>query len=260
MTPSFLKRPSRTLSGISKLGLAMAGAIALLGSAPAAAAVLNFESQLPNVFAGGETINENGFRLTVVDNLGDGTGLAGGIVNGSDPTSCALGGCPSGNNTNFYVGVVDGGAVITRNWSEATFRLTGFDYSFMGPIGGLAPGSYGRLNLVGNLLGGGTISTSLDFTSAFDNSGNPVFGPAALAADFMSATLTSLSFRACLFDGNSCIYPSLDSPLLGQAQFGIDNINLAEVPEPGSMALIGLGMGALALRRRKTAASATVTA
>lgn len=255
MTPSFVTRSSRALTGLSKLGLAMAGAIALLGSAPAAAAVLNFESQLPTVYAGGEFFDENGFRVTVVDNHGDGTGLAGGTVNGSDPTTCALGGCPSGNNTTFYIGVVDGGAVITRNWAEATFRLRGFDFSFMAPFGGLAAGSYGQLNLTGNLLGGGTVFTSLDFPSAVDASGNPMFGSAMLAADFMNATLTSLSIRACINDGNSCIYPGDDSPLISQAQFGIDNIDLAEVPEPGSMALIGLGMGALALRRRKSSVS-----
>ena len=42
---------------------------------------------------------------------------------------------------------------------------------------------------------------------------------------------------------------------VNQAQFAIDNLALAEVPEPGSLALIGLGMGALLARRRKSAPS-----
>lgn len=259
MTPSFVKRSSRALTGLSKLGLAMAGALALLGSAPAAAAVIDFETQMPWIYNGGEVIEENGFSLRVVDNHGVGDGLAAGIVNGSDPTSCALGGCPSGNNSLFYVGVADGSAVITRNWVDPTFRLRGLDFSFMAPLGGLTAGSYGQLQLIGNLAGGGTISTALDFPSAVDALGNPMFATASLASAFMNATLTSLSIRACINDGTSCIYPDENSPFLNQAQFGIDNIDLAEVPEPGSLALIGLGMGAFALRRRKAAAATTAT-
>lgn len=255
MTPNFLKRPSRARSGLSTLALAMAGAIALLGSAPAAASVIDFETQMPWIYNGGETLEEAGYRLTIVDHHGDGTGLAAGVANGSDPTTCALGGCPSGNNSVFYVGVNDGGLLINRNWTLPTFQLRGFDFSFMAPLGGLAAGSYGQLQLTGTLAGGGTISTALDFPSMVDAQGNPMFGQASLASAFMNATLTGLSIRACINDGNSCINPDDNSSFINQAQFGIDNIDLAEVPEPGSMALIGLGMGALALRRRKSAAT-----
>ena len=255
MTPNSLKRSSRARSGLSKLALAMAASLAVLGSAPAAAAVIDFETQMPWIYGGGETLEENGYRLTVVDTHGDGSGLAAGTVNGNDTTSCALGGCPSGNNTIFYVGVNDGALVITRNWLMETFQVRGFDFSFMAPIGGLAAGSYGQLQLVGNLVGGGTVSATLDFPSMVDAEGNPMFGAATLASDFMNATLTGLNIRACINDGTGCINPADDSPLINQAQFGLDNINLAEVPEPGSMALIGLGMGALALRRRKQTAS-----
>lgn len=255
MTPNFLKRPSRAHSGLSTLVLAVVGAFALLGSAPAAASVIDFETQMPWIYNGGETIEEAGYRLTVVDNHGDGSGLAAGIANGNDPTSCALGGCPSGNNSVFYVGVNDGGLMITRNWTLPTFQLRGFDFSFMAPLGGLVAGSYGQLQLTGTLAGGGTISTALDFPSMVDEQGNPMFGQASLGSAFMAATLTSLSIRACVNDGNSCINPDDNSSFINQAQFGIDNINLAEVPEPGSMALVGLGMGALALRRRKSAVS-----
>lgn len=256
MTPNFLKRPSRARSGLSSLALAMAGACALFGSASAAASIIDFETQMPWIYNGGEALEEAGYRLTVVDYHGDGSGLAAGVANGNDPTSCALGGCPSGNNSVFYVGVNDGGLLLTRNWALPTFQLRGFDFSFMAPLGNLAPGSYGQLQLTGTLAGGGTISTALDFPSMVDAQGNPMFGAASLASAFMNATLTSLSIRACVNDGTSCINPGDDSSYINQAQFGIDNINLAEVPEPGSMALIGLGMGALALRRRKSAASA----
>jgi len=252
MTPSIQTRPSR--SRFSKL--ALAGALVLLGSLPAAASVINFENQMPWIYNGGETIEEAGYRLTIVDNHGDGSGLAAGIANGSDPTTCALGGCPSGNNSLFYLGVNDGSVVVTRTWEQPIFKLRGFDFSFMAPIGGLQAGSYGQLQLIGNMAGGGMVFQNLDFPSMVDALGNPMFGAATLSSNFLNAALTSLSIRACINDGNGCVFPDDNSDLINQAQFGIDNIDLAELPEPGSMALIGLGMGALALRRRKHTATA----
>jgi hypothetical protein len=253
MTTSIQSRFSHTKTGLSKLALALAGSLALLASAPAAAAIIDFESQLPTIYLPGETFEEAGFFLTAVDNHG-GSGIPGGLANGFDPTTCPLGGCPTGNNSLFYVGVNDGGLDITRNWVENTFMLRGFDFSFLAPVGDLDPGVYGQLQLSATTVGGATITTSLDFPAVGAN-GRPPFGAAALGSAFMNATLTSLNIRACLFDGNACVNPGDDSLLINQAQFAIDNINLAEVPEPGSMALIGLGMGALALRRRKTTAN-----
>lgn len=254
MTTFFQSRFSHTKTGLSKLALAVAGSLALLASAPAAASIIDFENEMPWIYNGGETISQAGYLLTVVDNHGDGMGQAGGVANGNDPTTCPLNGCPTGNNSLYYLGVNDGGLSITRSWIENTFMLRGFDFSFLAPVGDLDPGVYGQLQVSATTMGGATLSTSLDFP-AVDGSGRPPFGSAMLDSAFMNTTLTSLSFRACLFDGNACVNPGEDSLLINQAQFGIDNIDLSEVPEPGSIALIGLGMGALALRRRKITAA-----
>ena len=252
MTTFFQSRFSHTKTGLSKLALAVAGSVALLASAPAAAAVINFENQWPTIYFPGESFEESGYVLTAIDNH-DGSGIPGGIANGNDPTTCPEGGCPAGNSSLYYIGVNDGGLDIARNWVENTFILRGFDFSFVAPLGGLKTGSYGQLQLNATTVGGATIATSLDFPAIVG--GRPQFGTAMLDSAFLNTTLTSLSFRACLFDGSSCVNPEDGDMFINQAQFAIDNIDLAEVPEPGSIALIGLGMGALALRRRKTTAT-----
>lgn len=263
MTTIFSTRSSAR-SGLTKLALGVTTALTMLAAAPAMATVLNFENELPFPYSGGEPLYGGDYTMTVVDNHGAGNGGAGIIINGNDPYSCEADGCPTGNNSYFYAGVNDGGIVLTRNSTSAQsswgFRLTGFDYSFLAPVGGLPDFSYGALTLVGTLLDGTTITASLDFPGYVD--GHPSFSAAQLGSAFTSATLGSLSIRACLYDEGSdgslsCVYPTEGSPLLNQAQFAIDNISLAEVPEPGSLALLGLGAGALALRRRKSNASST---
>lgn len=244
--------------GLNKLVLGVATALALLGSTPAMASVVNFESLSPDFYTDGQTLGEAGYTLQAVDNHVSGNDNSGGVgmlVNGMDPTTCWLGGCPTNNTTHFYLGLNDGSVTIKKD-GGGQFNLRSLDFGFVAPRGGLPNYSYGRLLLNGTLENGSTLGYALDFPG-LDSSGNPVFGTATLPTGFGYAELTGLTIRACLFDGiGGCtVAADISDPSIYQAQFAIDNLALAEVPEPGSLALIGLGMGALLARRRKSVVS-----
>jgi hypothetical protein len=247
---------SRAQPGLNKLVLGVATALALLGSATATAAVVNFESLSPDgIYVDGDTLGEAGYTLQAVDNHGGTSGVVGLLLNGMDPTSCWLGGCPTNNTSHFFLGLNDGGVTVTKT-DGGLFSLRSLDYGFVAPFGGLPNFSYGQLMLTGNLANGTTVGMSLDFPG-MDASGNPLFDTATLPTAFGHTQLTGLTIRACLFDGNGgcTVAPDISDPSIYQAQFAIDNLALAEVPEPGSLALIGLGMGAFLARRRKSAPS-----
>jgi len=246
----------RAQPGLNKLVLGIATALALLGSAPAMASVVNFESLSPDgIYVDGDTLGEAGYTLQAVDNHGGTSGVVGLLLNGMDPTSCWLGGCPTNNTSHSYLGLNDGGVTIKKD-DGGKFSLRSLDFGFVAPFGGLGNFSYGQLQLTGTLANGGTIGYSLNFPGT-DSNGDPLFDSAALPAGFGYAELTGLTIRACLFDGNGgcTVAPDISDPSIYQAQFAIDNLALAEVPEPGSLALIGLGMGAFLARRRKSVVS-----
>lgn len=243
-------------SGLNKLVLGAAAALALLGTAPAMAATVNFESLVADtMYGGGDTLSEAGYTLHAVDNHAGTSGGVGLLVNGLDPTSCWLGGCPTNNTSHYYAGLNDGGFTITKD-DGGVFSLRSLDYGFIAPVGGLANVSYGQLMLTGTFGNGGSASIALDFPGT-DGSGNPLFGSATLPAAFGNTLLNSLTVRACLFDGmGGCtVAKDWSDPTIYQAQFAVDNLQLAEVPEPASLALIGLGMGALLQRRRKSSSN-----
>jgi len=258
MTNNRISCVAQARPGLNKMVLGVAAALALSATAPATATVVNFESLSPDaIYGDGDTLLDAGYMLRAVDNHAGLSGAVGLVANGMDPTTCWLGGCPTNNTSHYYVGLNDGGVTFEKN-DGGLFRLQSLDYGFVAPFGGLPNFSYGRLMLSGKLANGGVIDTAFDFPG-MDDSGNPLFDTATLGSAFASSALNSLTIRACLFDGIGGCTVAQDwyDPSIYQAQFAIDNVNLAAVPEPGSLALLGLGFSALALRRRKAGAPST---
>lgn len=91
-------------------------------------------------------------------------------------------------------------------------------------------GASGQLNLIGQLEGGGTVTTTLDVTSTWASFSLSNFN-----------NLVSLTFQDSQHGG-----------FLVAPGFGIDNINTAaSTPEPATLALLASGMLGLAGMRRK---------
>jgi catechol 2,3-dioxygenase-like lactoylglutathione lyase family enzyme len=152
---------SRAQPGLNKLVLGVATALALLGSATATASVVNFESLSPDgIYVDGDTLGEAGYTLQAVDNHGGTSGVVGLLLNGMDPTSCWLGGCPTNNTSHSYLGLNDGSVTIRKD-DGGRFSLRSLDYGFVAPFGGLPNFSYGQLQLTGTYANGGTIGFSV---------------------------------------------------------------------------------------------------
>lgn len=237
---------------LKQLGISMLGAMALASAAPAMADVITFDGQLPDfpIFAGKDSFTSNGYTFQVFDNplSALGTGLAGALLNGNDPFVCTNAACPSGNSTTYYAGLNDGSVKMSGS-DVRGFRLSGVDFGFIAPIGGLSSGLLpGKLTITAEKVGGGTVYAELEFGALDSNSTSP-FLHASLVSQFGSAAYSSVVFSSCVYDGSGC------SQGLNQAQFGIDNIEVAAVPEPQTYAMLGLGLAGIGLLARRRRAS-----
>jgi hypothetical protein len=174
--------------------------------------------------------------------------LVGALVNGLDvANTCWSLVCPTNNPTTFYTSLNDGVLALGRQ-DALPFKVKGFDASFLGASGEFLAGVPGLLRLQG-IKTDGTGSMTQTYQLP---------GPASTGALGFASYLTSGAFSNTEFDylyafGFFCnATGSCTAFASDKAQFALDNINLTVIPEPGSLALVGLGLaGIAALTRRR---------
>lgn len=224
---------------VALIGTALLG---LLGMTTAQAAVATFDD-VDNPFGlfFDEPFVSGGLNFTAV-------GL--GVVDTAEAFS-VFGNAPTNATSKFYAALNDGGLNLTVE-SHQHFYLNSLDYAFIPAVAGFFPegSSPGALLAFYTALDGTQDFLAFLFSPA---DANGLFAFTTVGGSGLgllgSQALTSLTFLSCVFDGDACYYAGTN-----QAQFALDNLDVRVVPEPGSLALFGLGLALMAgaSRRRIT--------
>lgn len=207
-------------------------ACGLLLSASSQAGFIGFDDLTPNVYGDSELVAiDSTFLLTT-----NGLGLIG------DALSCFVAQCPSGNDTQSWYALNDGGFNLHRV-DNGAMQLFGFDVAYVAAFPIFAPETLlGRILVDAYSSTGAWLNTwQFDLpTQSFD--GN--FNFARIDVSALDISGHSFRFSSCTFDE----FGDCQSSYYGLNQFAIDNIH---VPTTPALTLFVLGLaGLVSLRRR----------
>ena len=237
------------------LGLTLAAAAAI-GTAHANPTVIDFEDGLDTSFAVFAPFMTNNDALVQGDYFVATSSTKGGalpddlvglLVDGSDPSICFNVVCPSNNPTHYLASVNDGVPWMGR-LDGGTFHFVGFDSGFIAAAGITVPSTPLLLRVYGF-----TADNQVYFEDQLLT--GPTGGLLEFSSFQMSNEFLSLRLVEVDFYGYACNTSGTCSRTLDIAQFALDNI-VVDLHEPASLALVGLGVAAMATRRRRTATAA----
>ena len=238
------------MTGNYKRFLGAAAVAVAAVAAPAHADVLTFTGgENWGAVAGGDSWTEGSYNVNFFANTtGGGVGSLVGAFYDGDVSSCDSSmACPANTYGTYYGALDDSYLSILLN-DTGTFNVKSFDAAFIGGTSSLGtyPSVPGLVRIQGWRQDGTSLTETYQLTGA--TSTGFQFGHFNTTAAFGNTEFTQIAiFGFACDNAGACQAFQTD-----RGQFAIDNIALNEVPEPASLALIGLGvLGLGAARRRK---------
>jgi len=238
---------SKTHHGVGHLFKQLAVAAALGACGLAQAGVLTFEgpnADTPFIFSGDvTTFGDYWVESYGGTQLGD---FVGSVIDGSDNSLCVGISCPVNNASHYYAALDDGYFYFGLN-DNSNFALRSLQASFIGAGQTSFPAISAILVLQGFNLAGAAVGSALQIGLSAPTAGAFNFA----SYDLSATTFGNTSFGFVRVVGYACDASGDCNRSSNLANYALDN--LVTVPEPGTWALLGLGLAGLGVfsRRRR---------